>query len=75
MEENNKITEAQAGFCHGYSTSDHIFTLYAIVEKYLSKKGGKLFACFVDLRKAFDSVQHKPLFDVLKKHGVNGKFF
>ena len=35
---------------------DHIFTLSAIVEKCLSKKGGKLYVAFVDLEKAFDSV-------------------
>ena len=29
-----------------------------IIDKYCSKKGGKLFACFVDYRKAFDSVKH-----------------
>ena len=33
----------------------NIFTLSAIVEKYLSKKRGKLYVAFVDLQKAFDS--------------------
>ena len=32
-EENGKLSEAQAGFRQGYSTTDHIFTLNAIVEK------------------------------------------
>lgn len=74
VEKYDKLTESQAGFRRGYSTSDHIFTLNAIVEKCFAKKGVKLYACFVDLRKAFDSVQRQPLFEVLLKSGMNGKF-
>ena len=68
------LTETQAGFRKGYSTVDHIFTLNAIVEKCLSKKKGKLYVCFVDLKKAFDSVQRETLFKILLKTGINGKF-
>jgi hypothetical protein len=74
IEANNKLTESQAGFRKGYSTTDHIFTLNAIIEKCFSKRGGKLYACFVDLKSAFDSVQRKSLFDVLMKYNINGKF-
>ena len=35
MEENEKIIESQAGFRHGFSTTDHIFIQSAIVEKCL----------------------------------------
>jgi len=73
-EDYSKLTESQAGFRKGYSTTDHIFTLNAIVEKCFAKKGGKLYACFVDLKIAFDSVQREPLFEVLLKNGMNGKF-
>jgi hypothetical protein len=68
------LAESQAGFRKGYSTIDHIFTLNAIVDKSFSKRGGKLYACFVDLKSAFDSVQREPLFDILMKHGLDGKF-
>ena len=34
--ENNKIDEAQAGFRTGYSTTDNIFTLHAIVQNILA---------------------------------------
>lgn len=74
IEDNSKLTESQAGFRRGYSTFDHIFTLHAIVEKCLSKRGGKLYACYVDLKLAFDSVQREPLFDILTKNGLHGKF-
>jgi hypothetical protein len=74
VEEQGKITESQAGFRKGYSTTDHIFTLNAIIDKCFAKKGCKLYACFVDLKSAFDSVQREPLFEVLFKQGMNGKF-
>ena len=73
-EENGKLSEAQAGFRQSFSTTDHIFTLNAIVEKSLSKRGGKLYTCFVDLKKAFDSVQRGPLFHILCQNGLSGKF-
>ena len=33
-EDCGKITESQAGFRKGYSTTDHIFALYAMTQKY-----------------------------------------
>ena len=32
----------------------------------------KIYVCFVDFQKAFDSVWHKGLFHKLKKAGING---
>jgi hypothetical protein len=42
-------------------TADHIFTLKSIINSYKSKKK-KVFACFIDLKKAFDTVWRKGLF-------------
>ena len=58
----------------GNSAADHIFTLSAIVEKCLSKKGGKLYVAFVDLQKAFDSVHRVSLFESLVRAGLSGTF-
>ena len=74
MGDHEKIVEAQAGFRKGYSTIDHIYTLSAIIEKYLSRKGGKLYVAFTDLRKAFDSVDRASLFLTLVKAGLSGPF-
>ena len=41
-EENGKLLEAQAGFRQGYSTIDHTFTLNAVLEESLFKRGGKV---------------------------------
>jgi hypothetical protein len=55
-------------------TSDHVFILKAAIDKYISKKK-KLYACFVDFRKAFDSVWHGALFLKLQRLGIGGLFY
>ena len=51
----SKLEDGQCGFRPGRSTTDQIFTLKQIFEK--SWKYGKdLFACLVDLEKAYDRV-------------------
>ena len=70
---NNIIPEKQAGFRSNYSTIDHIFTLYAMISSQFSKNK-KLYVCFVDYRKAFDSVQREALFKILEARGFDGNF-
>ena len=72
--EDNKIVETQAGFRKGYSTTDYVFTLYAITQKYLSRPGGKLYVAFIDLRKAFDSVRRDTLLNMLCSAGISNTF-
>lgn len=48
----NILNENQAGFRQGYSTTDHIFSLYALFEL-LSVKKKKLHCVFVDFEKSF----------------------
>ena len=72
-EENNQIDEAQSGFRHGYSAIDNIFCLSAMVQKYLSRKGGRLYCLYVDFRKAFDKINHRKLFESVHSKEVNGK--
>ena len=68
------FVEAQAGFRKGYFTIDHIYTLSATTEKYLSRTGGKLYVAFIDLRKAFYSVDRASLFLTFVKAGLSGPF-
>lgn len=74
-EVNNKIDEAQAGFRKGYSTIDNLFVMMSLVQKYISKKGGRFYFLFIDFSKAFDRVDHVILMDCLKRKGVKGKFY
>ena len=74
VEETGKLDESQAGFRAGYSTIDNIFSLSAVVQKYLSKSGGRFYCLYVDFQKAFDKVEHEQLFKSLTKKGIHGKF-
>ena len=64
--------DEQAGFRHGYSTMDHIFTLHAIINMYLYK-GKRVYCAFIDYRKAFDFVDRSSLWCKLLGMGINGK--
>ena len=67
----------QAGFRKNFRTTDHIYVLKTIIDKYVfnSTKGGKIYACFIDLRKAFDTVWHDGLLLKLQKAGINGNMY
>ena len=73
-EHNNIVTDAQLGFRPGCGTVDAIFLLHALITSYINKNK-RLYCCFVDYTKAFDSIQHYHLWRRLSKVGVNGKLF
>ena len=77
LEGKSFINPEQARFRKTHRTSDHIFVLKTIDDKYVlnSKKGSKLFACFIDLKKAFDTVWYAGLFLKLQKAGISEKIY
>ena len=71
----NLINKEQIGFQQNNRTSDHILTLKSIVNKYVTdQKGKKLYTCFIDFQKAFDSIWHEGLFRKLENKNINGSF-
>lgn len=64
----------QNGFVKKARTSDHIFTLKTLIDKYKKNKK-KLYACFIDLEKAFDTVWHTALMVKLLQCNVGGLFY
>ena len=73
-ENNDKISPEQAGFRRSFSTVDHIFTLVSIVQaKFNSPQGGKVYACFIDYKKAFDSVKREEVWKKFQKLKVSTK--
>ena len=53
-------------------TSEAIFALHSIIHKTLSCKR-RLYCCFIDYKKAFDSVDRNLLWYKLSKCGIRGK--
>jgi hypothetical protein len=70
----DKLSDAQFGFKSGVCTIDAIFVLHNIVNSYLSE-GKKLYATFVDFKKAFDCVYRDGLWYKVFKSGIQGKVF
>ena len=71
----NLFADQQFGFRQNHRTTDSIFVLKTLISKYLNKKKQKIFACFVDLRKAFDSLWHNGLLYKLKLNGIGKKYY
>jgi hypothetical protein len=60
----------------GNRTADHILTLSTLHDKYVKQnENGKIYACFVDFKKAFDSVWHQGLYYKLLENQIGGHFF
>ena len=56
-------------------TGDHVFTLLTLIDKYVQNHNEKIYACFVDFKKAFDSVWHDGLMNKLPQIDVHGPFY
>ena len=60
------IAEEQAGFRTGRSTTEHIFNLRIICEKYLQHQQD-IYHVFIDFKKAFDRVWHVALWAIMRQ--------
>ena len=66
----NIITEEQAGFRAGRSTTEQIFNLQIICENYLQHQQD-LYHVFIDFKKAFSKVWHADLWATMKKYNIS----
>ena len=70
------LMDTQAAYRHDYSTTDQIFILNSVLNKYVKQGKKKIYACFVDFRKAFDNVWHTGLlYKLLQNYNIGGKFY
>ena len=61
---------AEAGFRAGRSTTEPIFNLRILCEKYLQHQHN-LYHVFIDFKKAFDRVWHEALWATMRKYNIN----
>ena len=68
------IRNTQAGFRKNHSTIDHIFVMYSLTEM-LGNKSKQLFAAFIDLKQAFDTIWRDGLWYKLVNCNITGKCY
>ena len=66
---NRELPDVQAGFIKGRGTRDQIANIHWIIEK-ARKFQKNIYVCFIDYAEAFDCVDHKKLWKILKEMGV-----
>ncbi len=69
---NDLRAKGQAGFRKDFRTTDNLFILRTLIEQAIFQKK-KLYTCFVDFKKAFDTVPRDLLWQVLEGLGISGR--
>ena len=64
------VAEEQSGFRAGRNTTEQIFNLRIVCEKYLQHQQD-LYHVFMDFKKAFDRVWHAALWATMKKYNIS----
>ena len=70
-----QIKNLKSGFLANNGTADHVLTLRTLIGKYVNCDKTKVYACFVDFRKAFDSVWHDGLLYKVLQINVRANFY
>ena len=69
------IDDCQGSGKKSSRTADHLLIIRFLIDKYVHASGKKLFACFFDIRKAYDFIPRNLLFFThLKNYSIRGNF-
>ena len=71
LEENSELVDEQNGYRKDRNCIDQLYVLNSIIEKRIKSKQNT-FVSFIDMRKAFDNVNHQCLWFKLQKCGIGG---
>ena len=74
VEKKKKLVEEQGGFRAKRSTVDQIFILKEIIQARRKMKKSTV-CCFLDIRKAYDTVFREGLWERMKEKGIGGKMW
>ena len=67
---NCELPDVQAGLTKGRGTRDQIADIHWIIEK-AREFQKNIYFCFIDYTKAFDCVDQKKLWEILKEMGIS----
>ena len=67
---NRELPDVQAGFRKGRGNRDQIANIRCIIKKARDFQKN-IYFCFIDYAKAFDCVDHKNLWKILKEMGIS----
>jgi exonuclease III len=73
LEEHHLRADSQAGFRRNLSTTDQLFLLQHFIDKHKHARKS-LYACYVDLKSAYDLVSRPVLWWCIQRKGVHGTF-
>ena len=73
--EKNILSKSQLGFVPGNRTSDAHIIIHNLVGKICHNNNSRIYSCFVDFKKAFDSIPRDILLNKLESFGIKGKIF
>ena len=73
LESETEVADNQFGFIKGRQTSDAIFALKQVMEKYREKEKG-LYVAFIDIEKAYDRVPRSEVWRCMREKGVTEKY-
>ena len=59
----------QAAYRKGFSSDDHLFTVCQLIER-SNEFNFEIWLGLVDYEKAFDTVEHEPLWKMLREQGA-----
>ena len=73
VEEKKIISKFQIAFRKAFRTADHVYVLKTLVSKMIMQGNRRLFAAFIDFKKAYDTVNRTTLLKTLLKIGIGKK--
>ena len=66
-----ELPDVQDRFRKGSETRDQIVNIHWIIKKAREFQEKNIYLCFIDYAKAFDCVDHKKLWKILKEMGIS----
>jgi hypothetical protein len=69
--DNKILSPAKLGFMPGNRTSDAHLIIHNLVRKQCHNNGGRIYSCFIDFSKAFDTIPRDTLLNKLLKLGID----